>query len=530
MMDGNDANSLCRTEQIVVTAEQMQQIEAALFAAGMPVPALMEKVAGRIASWITTYYPRDRTHKIGFIVGPGHNGGDALVAARELYHQGYAVLLWCPFARCKELTANHQRYLEYLDVPFAATGTDLQSCDLIVDGGFGFGLTRPLEGDFAATIEAINTWHIPVVSIDLPSGVETDTGAVLGTAIRARHTLCLGLWKLGLLQDAALPWAGETHLIPFDIPLHSIQTVVAGSTLRRRITATTARAHLPLPRPVLSHKYTAGHLLLIAGSRQYVGAALLAGKGAIASGVGMVTMVIPESLQLTVVSQLPEALVLGASTTASGAIAKLPTSLAWEKYDVVACGPGLTFQAASLTTEVFESNCPLVLDADGLNWLAQQSPITKLKQRSAPTLLTPHLGEFRRLFPELLANAPTPVAAAQQAAQTARCTLVLKGAMSAIAHSDGQLWFNPDSTPALARGGSGDVLTGLIAGLAAQQLKGKQPLNQVLLAAALAGVWWHAQTGRRLAKERTTLGCAPSELATNLPATLAQLIQDDATN
>lgn len=523
--DSVDAATIGLAEQVVVTAEQMQQIEQAVFAAGMPVPALMEKVAGQVADWIATHYPCDRTPTLGFIVGPGHNGGDALVVARELLHQGYTIVPWCPFTSLKPLTASHKAYLDFLGVSCTEVGSDLQFCDLIIDGGFGIGLTRPLTGAIADIVEAIQYWDIPVISIDMPSGLNTETGAVLGAAIRARHTLCLGLWKLGLLQDAALPWVGQAHLVPFDIPDKCIQTVVTGAPVIRRLSGDTVWSHLPLPRSTIAHKYTVGHLLLIAGSRLYAGAALLAGQGAIASGVGMVTMVVPDSLKLMVVSQIPAALVIGAPETETGAIAHLPAELTLDKYDVIACGPGLTRQASDVVAAVCEQDRPLVLDADGLNWLADQSPLECLQTRSAPTLLTPHLGEFRRLFPELLAQAPTPSAAAQQAAQAAGCTVLLKGARSAIAHLDGQLWFNPDSTAALARGGSGDVLTGLVAGLAAQLLQSEKSEQQSLLSAALAAVWWHAQTGRALAVDRTVLGCPPSVLAANLPVRLAQLLR-----
>lgn len=509
--------------QVVVTAELMQQIEGAMFAAGMPVAALMEKVAGRITQWIVEHFPRDRTPTIGILVGPGHNGGDALVVARELHHHGYRVIPWCPFDSLKDLTANHKRYLAYLGIAFADKSFELQGADLIVDGCFGFGLTRPIEGDMAKAIDNINKWQTPIVSIDLPSGIDTDTGAVLGTAIQADHTLCLGLWKLGLLQDAALKFVGKAHLIPFNIPAPTIHDARRRSPPCSRIIPAVALAHLPRQRSLTAHKYTAGTLLLIAGSRQYAGAALLAGQGAIASGVGMVTLVVPESLRLMLVSQLPEALVLGAPETESGAIAELPPALAWAKYDVVACGPGLTLQADAVMAQAFHSDRPLVLDADGLNWLAHQSAMEQLQQRSTPTLLTPHPGEFSRLFPDLLEAASTPSAAAQQAAQAAHCTLILKGAISAIAHADGQLWFNPESTPALARGGSGDVLTGLLSGLAAQWLKRDRSANEALLAAAIGGVWWHAQTARAIAAQRTVLGCSPSQLAAMLPEVLSKL-------
>ncbi|MGF1459189.1 MAG: NAD(P)H-hydrate dehydratase [Leptolyngbyaceae cyanobacterium] len=506
--------------EIIVTAQQMQAIESAMFAAGLPIPALMEKVAGRIAHWLVRHFPREQVARVGFIVGPGHNGGDALVVARELFHHGYEVLIWQPLVKGKELTAQHQAYISYLGAVATVDSTALCECDLIVDGGFGVGLTRALSDEFAAGIDAINACDTPVVSIDLPSGLETDTGAVMGTVIRADHTLCLGLWKQGLLQDQAQPWIGQLHLIDFDIPAASLETVLSAAVTPRCITDTAAIARLPLPRSPVAHKYKVGHALLIVGSRQYGGAALLAGQGAIASGVGMLTLIVPESLRLTLLSHMPEALILGAEETATGAIATLPQTVALADYDVVACGPGLTLEAAPVIHQVLQSQRPAIFDADGLNIIAQDNPQALLRQRQGTTLLTPHPGEFRRLFPDHLSVAATPSVAASAAAQTTGCTIVLKGAMSTVAHADGQVWINAASSPALARGGSGDVLTGLVAGLAAQLCLPDPAAD--LLTAAIAAVWWHAQTGQHLANVATELGCPASQLAATLPFVLAQ--------
>jgi len=522
---GNDI-----ADSVVVTTEQMQQIESALFSAGMPVAALMEKVAGRITSWVTEHYPRDRAPQVGVMIGPGNNGGDAAVVARELHHRGYRILLWYPFSKAKELASQHKSYLEYLALDCVDRFDELKDCDLIIDGGFGLGQTRPLEGDFADGVSAINTWDIPVVSIDLPSGISSDTGAVLGSAIRARHTLCLGLWKVGLLQDSALPWIGEAHLIPFDVPPRAIDAILPGQCSWHRLTATLALNQLPLPRAATAHKYKTGHALLIAGSHRYVGAVLLMGKGAIASGVGMVTIVVPESLKMAIASQLPEALTVAAPESEEGVIASLPDSLELAKYDVVACGPGLTTQVHHLMEAVIQCDRPLVLDADGLNWLSQGDPVRQLKYRTAPTLLTPHPGEFRRLFAERWEHAETPGEAARQAAQATSCTIILKGAMSAIANYNGRLWINAKSTPALARGGSGDVLTGLIAGLAAQHCQSDPHHPDNLVAAALSAVWWHAQTGLFIAAERTSLGCSASHLADMLLPVLAHKMSNAGKN
>lgn len=498
----------------------MQALEERLFAAGMPVAALMEKVAGRVARWIREHYPRDRYPSVGILVGPGHNGGDALVVARELHHGGYGVQIYCLSDRVKDLTAAHLAYARHLGIPTVETVSDLANCGVLVDGGFGLGLTRPLTGAIAAAVDAVNGWGRPVVSIDLPSGLHTDTGQPLGTALRATHTLCLGLWKRGLLQDAALPFCGEAVLLPFDIPDQDIAAVVGPEPLLQRLTPGVALAQLPLHRAPTAHKYRVGHVLLVAGSTRYGGAALLAGRGAIASGVGMVTLVVPEALRLTALAQLPEALVVGAVETATGAIQTLPDGLDLTRYDVIACGPGMTVDSGAFAA-IWGCDRPLVLDADGLNWLAQQSP--ELRQsRRAPTLVTPHGGEFQRLFPDL-DLLPDAIAAATAAAQATGWTVVLKGARTAIAPPQGTTWINPDSTPALARGGSGDVLTGLVGGLAAQRIRGGDGAAEGLLAAALGGVWWHAQTARAIAQRHTVLGSSPSQLAAMLLETLGAI-------
>ena len=181
-----------RTQQLnrlLVSGEQMQQIENQLFATGMPIPALMEKVGGSIARRFQLLYPRSSCRRVGIVAGMGHNGGDALVVARELYFQGYQVSIYVPAEELRELTNQHYRYISSLGVKIADNVRDLANCDAIVDGLFGFGLNREITGNLYETIESINQLNIPIVSIDLPSGIHADTGVVLGTAIRATHTL-----------------------------------------------------------------------------------------------------------------------------------------------------------------------------------------------------------------------------------------------------------------------------------------------------------------------------------------------------
>jgi NAD(P)H-hydrate epimerase len=490
-------------DQIAVTAEQMRQIEEEIFAAGMPVAALMEKAATLIAARLQQYYPRSQFPRTGILVGPGHNGGDALVVARELHLQGYQVALYCPFDKLKDLTAQHASYAQYLGIPCYRETAPLQDCDFMVDGLFGFGLERPLSGTVATAIDELNQWGKPIASIDIPSGLHTDTGAVLGTAVRASQTFCLGLWKLGLFQDSALDYLGRLERLDFGIPAAAVWAVLPQPAPVQIVTKARARLSVPLQRPPTTHKYRQGHLLLICGSRRYAGGTILTGLGARASGVGMLSLAVPESLQLLVVSHLPDALTVGCPETAAGAIAELaPLAADFSRYDAVACGPGLTLEAVNPVQAALTAACPLVLDADGLNVLAQLGTASNLAQRQFPTVLTPHAGEFKRLFPDLPAPQERRIEAVQAAARESGATVLLKGARTAIAAPEGSLRLMGESTPALARGGSGDVLTGLIGGLLAQIAGTGQPLAAVVAAAA----WWHAQAGILAAQERTELG------------------------
>jgi NAD(P)H-hydrate epimerase len=218
----------------------------------------------------------------------------------------------------------------------------------------------------------------------------------------------------------------------------------------------------------------------------------------------MLSIAVPESLKHLLVAQMPEALIVGCPETKNGAIAQLqlPEKTDLSSFDVIACGPGLTIEATPILARVLESNRPLILDADGLNILAQLGTIPTLSQRQAPTILTPHTGEFKRLFPDAADPSKDRVSAVRSAAQMSGAVVLLKGARTAVANPAGSIWINPESTPALARGGSGDVLTGLLGGLVAQAESRQLPLEVTVATAA----WWHSQAGILAAQERTELG------------------------
>ena len=488
-------------EQFIVTAAQMRDIEARIFTAGMPVAALMEKVGGLISQRLQAIISPEEC--VGILVGPGHNGGDALVVARELHFHGYQVWIYQPFAKLKELTSQHFQYAVSLGIPCYQEISQLPNSDFLIDGLFGFGLEREITDSVAAAINHFNARNQPIISIDIPSGLHTDTGEVLGTAIQANYTFCLGLWKQGLLQEQALPYIGKAELIDFDMPSSDIHAVLGNVPQIKRITKTTALSTLPLPRPLTTHKYKQGHLLLICGSQRYAGGAILTGLGARASGIGMLSIAVPESLRMLLVSHLPEALIIGCPETATGAIAnlQLPENIDINSFTTIACGPGLTKDSISLLPQIIKCECPLVLDADALNILAQIGTIPTLKPRKSATVLTPHTGEFQRLFPNIAYT--DRIKAVQTAAQESGAVVLLKGARTAISNPQGSsVWINPESTPALARGGSGDVLTGLLGGLLAQMMNKEIVIEDIVATAA----WWHSQAGILAAETRTELG------------------------
>ena len=510
-------------ETIVVSASQMQQIEEQIFQAGMPVAALMEKAARLCVDRLKSLYPLADYQKIGILVGPGHNGADALVMARELFLAGYEIKIFRPFFKLKPLTNQHTNYAASLGITSSEEIQSLQECQLIVDGLFGFGLTKELPANLIEVLNLVNAWHKPIVSIDLPSGIHTDTGTVLGSAIKATHTFCLGLWKQAFFEDSALEYLGQSIRIDLGIRPHHIWSVLTQPAPTKQVTKEIALKYLPLPRPAVTYKYRQGHLLLICGSRQYAGAAILAALGARSSGVGMLSVAVPESLKTLLVSHLPEALIIDCPENKEGAISSIPIAVTnLNKFQAIACGPGLSTAADSLVNKILQSECPLVLDADALNILAQENAVEVLASREYPTVLTPHEGEFKRLFPEIATDIEDRLSAVTTAAQQSQTTILLKGAKTAIANPDGLTWLIRESTPALARGGSGDVLTGLVGGLVAQE---NQPKNDSLFNLVASGAWWHAQAGISAAAELSELGVDATTLTQYLTPTISQYLK-----
>jgi NAD(P)H-hydrate epimerase len=560
----------------------MRAIEGWMFAAGLPVESLMEKVVGQITQRLLDLYPLSPYPRVGVLVGAGHNGGDAVSVARELFLRGYGVTCVGVGERFKPLTQSHIKYAQSLGIPWFQSGDEAQACghlaqigrdvDWWIDGLLGFGLERPVVGTLAQVIETVNHHPAPVVSIDLPSGLESDRGVPLGTAIRATHTLCLGLWKRGLWEEASLAYTGIQECLEIGIPPQAIDSVFQEKSPPQALTLGDIYSGLSLPISPTSHKYQRGHLLIIAGSQRYRGAAVLAALAARSSGVGITSIAVPVSLATQVSAAVPDAIVIPCPETAEGAIQDLPSEIPWNRLQAVVCGPGLTLAGAQAILPQlldpdrvgadFNAHCPLLLDADALNALAALG--TNTGQRQAPILLTPHGGEFRRLFPDLAGlESFSRLEQAQQAAQrlsTGICPLssvsgstasesiqsestlpsaivILKGARTIIAQSSivpnpsasghpqrDQTWVNLHSTPALARGGSGDVLAGLMGGLLATQTATHGAAIAGALVASKAAVYWHSQAGLWAERRYTTLGVDAWHLAESLSPALGDLL------
>jgi NAD(P)H-hydrate epimerase len=406
---------------------------------------------------------------------------------------------------------NHQRLLKQMAVSQSLreinftrsdwqniTRKDLRDATVIVDGLFGTGLSRDLDGRAREVVEMINASRLPVVSIDTPSGIHSDSGALLGVAVHAKHTVTMGFPKLGLLFHPGKTHVGELIIADLGFPDEALQVNSLGIYL---LNTAEAVERLP-PRPADIHKYQAGTVLLVAGSREYTGAALLAAEAALRSGCGMVYVAVPESIRAVIQTGFREAIVVALPETPEGAVAAGAQSVLepyLEKADGVVVGPGLGATEETLRfVREFTIACakPLILDADGVSAFAGEAD--RLRERTAPTVITPHSGELGRLLGGGVPREPVErVEATRETAQRLGVTLVHKGAPTLIGSADGDVWVNQHGTSALATAGTGDVLSGMVGGLVAQGSSGLDAACVACLLHGKAGVSASAARGER---------------------------------
>lgn len=484
----------------LVTAKEMQRIDrATIQEVGIPGCVLMENAGRAVAAAIREQVPT-HSHPVWIFSGKGNNGGDGFVIARYLREWGYPVqvMLLADAEKSTGDAALHLRVIQNLGLPIETIeDTDRlaslawKTPGLVVDCVFGTGLRGAVRGFAAEVIEAINNSGKPVLAVDIPSGLNADTGIAEGACVRAEHTVTIGLPKRGLLFA---PEVGELTVVDIGFPESMVE--LQGIQVQE-ITHGTARERLPV-RPKHSHKGSFGRALIVAGSTGMTGAATLCTEAALRAGSGLVTLASPASLNPTLEMKLTEAMTLPLPETAIGAIAWAalePILDSASRVDVLAIGPGLSQHPE--TVRIVQHLCthvrtPSVIDADALNALSQRRDT--LDQLSPSAVLTPHLGEMARLLGETVeAVRRDVITVAQTFASQYGIVLVLKGAPTVVAAPDGHVWVNTSGNPGMATGGTGDVLTGLIAGFMAQGLSA--------LDAAVLGVYIHGCAGDRAADQ-----------------------------
>lgn len=532
----------------LVHVDEMQKIEQEANAAGYPFSEMMERAGTYVARIVHGLFAQEESSTVIGLIGSGNNGGDTLIALDILQKMGWNCLAYLIRSRAEndslvqrvKDTGVQIATLEK-DVHFRILDEWFEDTEILLDGILGTGFKPPLKKEVHAVLTHLaEKEHAPfVVAVDCPSGIDCESGEVAKETLVADLTLCLGAVKTGLLKLPAFAYLGE--LVPIDLDfekysptLRAIQSAVIEDNVLDEV--------LPV-RPLDAHKGTFGTLLTVAGSVNYTGAALLAGKAAYRIGVGLVQMAVPSSLHTVLAGNFPEATWIMLPNE-MGVIASEAGDVIWKNLDratAMLVGPGLgrenttkeflrhlleaekpsSFQSpiGFVTTEKkarpvkISKLPPLVLDADGLNLLAEIPHWQILIPEGS--IITPHPGEMARLtgmsIDEIQADRQ---AIAVKYAKEWKCVVVLKGAFTIIAEPAGKCSVIPVANPALARAGTGDVLAGIIGGLLAQKIPAYQ--------AACAGAYIHAQAGLFAAH---SVGCPQSVMAGDVLDSISEVFK-----
>ncbi len=491
------------SEHLIVSSEQMQNIEKEMFSMGMPVEALMEKVGIGISSWILDRQGLIENGAI-VLVGPGHNGGDGLVVARELYMAGVDISIWCPFPLKKELTLKHFHYAIQIGIENLEHKPNSNSNLLWIEALFGLGQSRTIPDEIVHLLNSKKAFSPDrLISIDVPAGLDSDNGnTISNTSCKASSTLSLGLFKSGLIQDSAIDYVGNLERLDIGIP----DKILAGfpDTQSLRISFSDLSTFV-WPKPSKSKsKYQRGRVLVIAGSEKYKGAASLALNGALASGAGSVSAFLPNSISSYLWTTHPEVLLLGDLNTfqnGSSDFSKVLNEVDLNRFDSILLGPGLGIAEDKncFGTVLQDFKGLLILDADAINRLSITAKGWNwLNDRKGPTWLTPHLDEFKRLFP--LIDCSNPLKAGIEAAKICSASVLLKCAHSVISDPEGKTWQIGQANSSVARAGLGDVLAGFVSGMGAFGLASNKRLDTDLLAASAL---IHAYAGAACSKGST---------------------------
>ncbi len=512
----------------IVTAEEMKALDRkAMEDFGLAGLVLMENAGVRVVDLIRRVMGGVQGKDVTIFIGKGNNGGDGLVIARHLLNMGAEVKV-LSVVNVSEISgdaaANLDIWRKMGQKVYAVHQGDginivklaLMKTDLVVDAIYGTGFHGKMRGAAGSVIGVINNSGKPVIAVDIPSGLEAGTGRINGPCVRARYTAALGLPKLGLYLEPGAGYTGEITVADISLPAVLIDREAPPRYL---LSARRVRKWLP-ERPSPAHKGNFGRVLIIAGSRGMTGAAGLSATAALRSGAGLVTAAVPETLHDIMEVKLTEAMTVPLPDTGSGALSgeALPRILSLlENMDALAIGPGLsqTPETVTLVRELLPAiKIPFVLDADALNALAGQTGI--LGSLHAPAVITPHPGEMARLMEVTSGDIQADrVGNAVKATADWNVVTLLKGARTVVATPEGTVYINPTGNPGMASGGSGDVLTGIIASLIAQ---GLQPGR-----AAAAGAYLHGLAGDMAAKEKGMIGLVAGDIIAGLPAAALEL-------
>ena len=510
----------------VATAEQMQELDRkAIETYRIPGIVLMENAGKGATEAILESYPDLHRKRVAIFSGKGNNGGDGFVIARHLLNRKVPVkvyLLADPQILRGDAETNFQIFKrmkgEVTSVPssmeFQKVKKELERYDLLIDGIFGTGLDAEVRGYYREVINYLNTLQKPVVAIDIPSGLDANTGKPLGTAIQATLTITFGLPKVGHLISPGIDYVGTLRVIDIGIPRMLIEEEKIQTHL---LVEEEIRKGLSLPRPPDTHKGDYGHLLVLAGSVGKTGAAAMVCEAALRMGAGLVTLGIPKSLnpimevKLTEVmtEPLPESSKQTLSLKAFEPIVRL-----CEQKKAVVIGPGLgtVKETEALILKLVKTlKIPIVLDADGLTALATQPKSLPTSNRSL--ILTPHPGEMARLTQGTSKQVQEDrIGISRNFSVTHRVHLVLKGHRTLIATPQGEVFINPTGNAGMASGGTGDALTGMIGGLVCQ---GFETLPSLQIA-----VFLHGQAGDHVAQEKGERSLVATDIIQKIPTVL----------
>ncbi len=510
----------------IVTSDEMRRIEQDCAGINLPPSQLMENAGKAIAEEVRRILDHINRQHILILIGPGNNGGDGLVTARHLHDWGAQVSVYLCAERDKDanLEQVQQRGITCVaaaqDESLAKFNEMLSSASCVIDSLFGTGKLRPLQGAPQQVLNSVRAAkekenNFRIIAVDLPSGLDADIGTADPACLDADNTITLGFPKYGLFTFPGAERVGKLSIADIGIPGHLAEKIKT-----ELITDDWARTTLPR-RPLSANKGTFGRVLVAAGSINYIGAAYLACSGAMRVGAGLVTLATAGSLQMILAAKLTETTYLPLPESQPGIIAAQAADVIGRQsgqYNVLllGCGLGQSNTAMKFVSAVFlQPGLPaLVLDADALNTLARIP--SWWQELTNDAILTPHPGEMARLCGVSVEEIQSDrVNIARNKAAEWQKTIVLKGAYTVIAAPDGCCRISPFANPGLASAGTGDVLSGAIAGLAAQGLP--------LFAAATLGVHLHGKAGEMMESMLGDAGMTATDLLPALPLAIREL-------